>query len=61
VTTYLLEGTTTRGMNPTTFVAPGSATSFTREGAPNTYYVQVFARNACGTSPPSSEIEITIR
>ena len=33
VATYLIEATTTRGINPTTFVAPGSATSFEREGA----------------------------
>ena len=60
VATYLIEGATPRGATPTTFVAPGSATSFRREGPPATYYVNVFARNACGTSGPSTELVITI-
>lgn len=61
VATYLIEATTTRGVNPTTFVAPGSATSFKRQGPPAVYYVNVFARNACGTSGPSSELEIVVK
>ena len=61
VATYLIEATTTRGVNPTTFVAPGSATSFQRQGPPGIYYVNVFARNACGTSGPSSELVITVK
>lgn len=61
VATYLIEATTTRGVNPTTFVAPGSATSFQRQGPPAVYYVNVFARNACGTSGPSPELEIAVK
>ena len=61
VATYLIEATTTRGVNITTFVAPGSATSFRREGPPAVYYVNVFARNACGTSGPSPEMVITVQ
>jgi hypothetical protein len=61
VATYLLEAANTRGGNTTTFVAPGSATSFQREGTPAVYYVNVFARNACGTSGPSAELVITIK
>jgi len=60
VATYLIEATTTRGVNPTTFVAPGSATSFLREAPPATYYVHVLARNACGVSEPSSELVVTV-
>jgi hypothetical protein len=61
VATYLIEATTTRGENPTIFVAPGSATSFQRQGPPGVYYINVFARNACGTSGPSSELVITVK
>ena len=60
VATYLIEATTTRGVNPTTFVAPGSATSFDREAPPATYYVHVLARNACGTSTPSPELVVPV-
>ena len=60
VATYLIEATTTRGVDPTTFVAPGSATSFDRDAPPATYYVHVLARNACGTSAPSSELVVTV-
>jgi hypothetical protein len=60
VATYLIEATTTRGVNPTTFVAPGTATSFEREGPPAIYYVHVLARNACGTSAPSPELVVNV-
>jgi len=61
VATYLIEATTTRGVNPTTFVAPGSATSFQRQGPPAVYYINMFARNACGTSGSSPEMVITVK
>jgi hypothetical protein len=60
VATYLIEATTTRGVNPTTFVAPGSATRFQRQAPPATYYVHVFARNACGTSAASPELVVAV-
>jgi hypothetical protein len=61
VTTYLVEATTDRTQPRTTFVAPGTATSFQRQAPPATYYVTVLARNACGTSDPSSEAVVTVR
>src|SRR5687767_15012551 len=40
VTTYVLEAGSTPGANNQgTFVTPGTATSFTREAPPGTYYV----------------------
>ncbi len=60
VATYLIEASTERGVNPTTFVAPGSATSFDRDAPPATYYVNVLARNACGTSAPSAELVVNV-
>jgi hypothetical protein len=61
VTTYVIEGGSTPGANNQgTFVTPGTATSFQRTAPPGTYYVRMFARNACGTSPASPEIVITV-
>lgn len=60
IATYLIEARATRDVNPTTFVAPGSATSFNREAPPETYYVKVLARNACGTSEPSPELVVNV-
>src|SRR5215207_3448569 len=49
VTTYVIEAGSQPGANNQgTFVAPGSATSFQRQAPPGTYYVHMFARNACG-------------
>jgi hypothetical protein len=62
VTTYIIEAGSTPGANNQgTFVAPGTSTSFDREAGPGTYYVRVFARNACGTSPASQEQTLTIQ
>jgi hypothetical protein len=62
VTTYIIEvGSTPGANNQGTFVAPGTATSFEREAGAATYYVRVFARNACGTSPASQEQTLTIQ
>ena len=46
--------------NQGTFVAPGTATSFQRQAPPGTYYVHMFARNACGTSAPTQDIVVTV-
>lgn len=62
VTTYIIEaGSTPGGNNQGTFVAPGTSTSFEREAGVGTFYVRVFARNACGTSPASQEQTLTIQ
>ena len=61
VTTYIIEAGSTPGSNNQgTFVAPATTTSFDREAGPGIYYVRVFARNACGTSPSSPEQTLTI-
>ncbi|HUE87766.1 MAG TPA: fibronectin type III domain-containing protein [Vicinamibacterales bacterium] len=62
ITTYIIEAGSTPGSNNQgTFVAPGTATSFDREAGAGTYYVRVFARNACGTSLASQEQTLTIQ
>ncbi len=60
-TSYVMEAGTEPGKNDVgTFIAPGSATSLDRPGAPGTFYVRVYARNACGTSEPSNELAVTL-
>jgi hypothetical protein len=62
VTTYIIEAGSTPGANNQgTFVAPGNQTTFEREASAGTYYVRVFARNACGTSPASQEVTVVIK
>lgn len=62
ISNYVIEAGSTPGSNNQgTFVAPASRTNFDREASAGTYYVRVFARNACGTSPPSEEVTVTIR
>ena len=62
VTTYIIEAGSTPGTNNQgTFVAPATATSFEREAGPGSYYVRVFARNACGTSQASQEQRLVIQ
>lgn len=60
IATYLIEAHSVGDPKGTTFVAPGSATTFTREAPPETYYARVLARNACGVSAPSSQLVITV-
>ena len=61
VTTYVIEAGSTPGANNQgTFVTPGTATSFQRQAPAGTYYVRMFARNACGTSPASPEMVVTV-
>ena len=61
VTTFVIEAGSTPGTNNQgTFVAPGTATSFQRQAPTGTYYVHMFARNGCGTSPPTQDIVVTL-
>ena len=61
VTTYIIEaGSTSGANNQGTFVAPANSTTFEREATPGTYYVRMFARNACGTSSASQEVTVNI-
>lgn len=60
-TTYVIEAGGAPGLNNAgTFVNPGATTTFQRQAPAGTYYVRVFARNACGTSGASSEIVVTV-
>ena len=62
ISNYVIEAGSTPGSNNQgTFVAPANRTTFDREATAGTYYVRLFARNACGTSPPSEEVTVTIR
>jgi hypothetical protein len=61
VSNYIIEAGSSPGANNQgTFVAPGGVTTFEREATAGTYYVRVFARNACGTSPASQEVTVKI-
>lgn len=61
VTTYVIEAGSKSGLNDQgTFVAPGSATSFQRQAPAGVYHVRMFARNACGTSPASQDVVVSI-
>jgi hypothetical protein len=62
ITNYIIEAGSTPGSNNQgTFVAPANRTTFEREAGAGTYYVRMFARNACGTSPPSPEVTVVIK
>ena len=61
VTTFVIEAGSQPGLNNQgTFVAPGTSTSFQRQAGAGTYYVHMFARNGCGTSPPTQDVVVTI-
>jgi hypothetical protein len=60
-TSYVIEAGSAPGeSNQGTFVTAASSTSFEREAPAGTYYVRVFARNACGTSPSAGEVAVTV-
>ena len=59
-TSYVLEAGSGPNKNDVgTFIMPASATSAERPGAPGTFYVRLYARNACGTSEPSNEVVVS--
>ena len=60
-TSYVAESGTAPGKNDVgTFIVPASSTVMERQGAAGTFYVRVYARNACGTSAPSNEVVVTL-
>jgi hypothetical protein len=60
-TTYIIEVGSRSGMNDQgTYVVPATKTSFGRATPPGAYFVRVFARNACGTSPASNEVAFSV-
>jgi hypothetical protein len=60
-TTFVIEVGSKPGLNDLgTFVVPASQLSYGAPTPPNTYFGRVYARNACGTSPASNEINYTV-
>ena len=61
-TDYILEAGTARGLSDLAVIDLGSAaTVFRTTGVtPGTYYVQIRAKNACGTSPPGLSLQIVV-
>jgi hypothetical protein len=60
-TTYVIEAGSKPGLNDQgTYVVAATQTSFGRKTPPGTFFVRVFARNACGTSPASNEVQFSI-
>ncbi len=61
-TTYVLETGSGPGKNDVaTFIIPGNTTTTDRAGVPGTFFLRVYARNACGTSSPSNEVSIALQ
>ena len=60
-THYVIEVGSASGLNDQgTFIVPATQLQFGKVTPASTYYGRVFARNACGTSPPSNEITYTV-
>ncbi len=60
-TTYVVEAGSQPGLNDQgTYVVPATQTTFGRKTPVGAFYVRVFARNACGTSPASNEVQFTV-
>lgn len=60
-TTYVIEAGGQSGLNDQgTYVVPATQTNFGRKTPPGVFYARVFARNACGTSPASNEVQVSV-
>jgi hypothetical protein len=60
-TMYIIEVGSQSGLNDQgTVVVPASETTYKTKSPAGTYYARVFARSACGTSPASNEVTVTI-
>jgi hypothetical protein len=61
VNTYRLEAGDRAGLaNLAQVPLPGSQTTLQGSAGPGTYYVRMRAQNACGISPPSNEVVVTL-
>ena len=58
-TDYMLEAGTSSGAS-NVFTVPTAATSLSATAPPNTYYVRVRPRNACGSGRSSNEVSFTV-
>lgn len=60
-TTYVIEVGSQAGLNNQgTYVVPATQTTFGRPTPPGNYFVRVYSRNACGTSPASNEVAFSV-
>jgi hypothetical protein len=60
-TTYVIEAGSAPGLNNQgTYVVAATQTTYSRQSPAGSFYVRVFARNACGTSPASNEILVVV-
>ncbi|MCC7033274.1 MAG: fibronectin type III domain-containing protein [Acidobacteria bacterium] len=60
-TTYVIEVGSQAGLNNQgTYVVPATQTSFGRSTPAGSYFVRVYSRNACGTSPASNEVSFSV-
>jgi hypothetical protein len=60
-TSYVVEAGTGAGKSDVgAFITPGTVTSAERTGVPGTFFLRVYARNACGTSDASNEISVAL-
>ncbi|HQZ40855.1 MAG TPA: fibronectin type III domain-containing protein [Vicinamibacterales bacterium] len=60
-TTYVVEVGSRPGLNDQgTFVVPATQTHFGGPTPAGSYYGRVYARNACGSSPASNEINFSV-
>jgi hypothetical protein len=60
-TTYVIEAGDQSGLNNHgASVVPATETRAVRKSPSGTYFVRVYARNACGTSPASNEIRVIV-
>jgi hypothetical protein len=57
---YTLEAGNAPGAANLANFAVGNVTAFATSAAPGVYYVRTRAQNACGTSPPSNEVVVTL-
>jgi glucose/arabinose dehydrogenase len=60
-TSYRLEAGSGSGLANLAVASVGSGTTFTASAPAGTYYTRLRAVNACGASPPSIEVPITLR
>lgn len=61
VARYVIEAGSAAGLaNLARLVVPGTQTTFTTNAPPGTYFVRVRAESACGASPPTADVWLTV-